>query len=277
MQAMFKPLYAKYSYENWLPREGDVLIATFPKCGTHWCMEIVANLAFEAEKVDFYRKAMLLPILEAGPEKRYELFDKIPSPRSMMTHQPHFNVNIEKYLEQKMKIVVVYRNPKDVAVSFYHFQLKTSPPPVRIESWNEYVKLFMEGPPRSFCRPGETYLDHFLGWYQHRNNKQILLLCYEEMKLNPEKEIRKLSDFLGLSKTDEEIARVVDITSLASMKKQQEAGGNEVNAIRKKANLVRKGIIGDWKSHFTVAQSEAMDKLVEEKTKGMDFKFIFSA
>uniref|UniRef100_H2YUJ7 Sulfotransferase n=1 Tax=Ciona savignyi TaxID=51511 RepID=H2YUJ7_CIOSA len=97
------------------------------------------------------------------------------------------------------------------------------------------------------------------------------------MKLNPEKEIRKLSNHLGLKKSDEETTQVVEDTSFSSMKKQQEDGTEEINSLRKKTNLIRKGIIGDWKNHFTVAQSEEMDKLVEEKTKGMEFKFIFSA
>ncbi len=37
--------------------------------------------------------------------------------------------------------------------------------------------------------------------------------------------------------------------------------------------LFLSGKVGDWKNHFTVAQNEAMDALIEEKLKGTGLKF----
>lgn len=34
--------------------------------------------------------------------------------------------------------------------------------------------------------------------------------------------------------------------------------------------LVRKGIVGDWRSHFSKEQSERMDQMFAERTKGTD-------
>ncbi|XP_078493794.1 amine sulfotransferase-like isoform X2 [Ciona intestinalis] len=279
MQAIFRPYFAKYAYENYTPKENDVLLVTYPKCGTHWTAEILAELMYSKEKMEFWKSLMVMSVLESGPTiQKYEMLNQITTPNYLLSHQPAMNVNIEKYMKNKAKIVFVYRNPKDVAVSFFHFQKKVAPPQFRCDDWNEYVKMFMEFLPRSFCRKGETYLDHFLAWYQHRDHEQVLALCFEEMKLDPEKEIRKLSNFLGLDKSDDEINRVVDATSFNAMRqRQEEDSSTQINVVRKSINLVRKGIIGDWKNHFTVAQSEAMDRLVAEKTKGMDFKFIYSA
>ena len=37
--------------------------------------------------------------------------------------------------------------------------------------------------------------------------------------------------------------------------------------------LYSTGKVGDWKNHFTVAQNEAMDALIEEKLHGTGLRF----
>ena len=52
-----------------------------------------------------------------------ELSKNLPRPRHMKTHLP-FNL-LPKQIrtgEKKPRIIFVHRNPKDVCVSFYHFQ-----------------------------------------------------------------------------------------------------------------------------------------------------------
>jgi len=43
----------------------------------------------------------------------------------------------------------------------------------------------------------------------------------------------------------------------------------------KKMQIYRKGIIGDWKNAFTVAQNEAMDAFIKQESQGCDFKFTY--
>uniref|UniRef100_F6W949 Sulfotransferase n=2 Tax=Ciona intestinalis TaxID=7719 RepID=F6W949_CIOIN len=145
MQAVFKPYFAKYAYENYNPKENDVLLVTYPKCGTNWTAEMLAELMYTEEEKEFWKSFLALAILESGPTiQKYEILNQIKTRNYLISHQPAMNINIEKYLKNKAKIVFVYRNPKDVAVSFFHFQKKIAPPQFRCDDWNEYVKMFME-------------------------------------------------------------------------------------------------------------------------------------
>ena len=41
------------------------------------------------------------------------------------------------------------------------------------------------------------------------------------------------------------------------------------------SGFIRKGIVGDWKTHFDEATSKEWDRWVEEETKGTGFKMVF--
>jgi hypothetical protein len=68
-------------------------------------------------------------------------FDKLESPRLLNTHL-HFRLLPEGVVDRRCKILHVLRNPKDVAVSYYHHirnmkDLKYS------GSWSDFFPLFL--------------------------------------------------------------------------------------------------------------------------------------
>lgn len=70
-------------------------------------------------------------------------FEKKPSPRMINGHFRH-GLMPPSVIQQNNKVVVVMRNPKDVAVSCYH--LYKNHPLVKYNgTWDGYFQLFMEG------------------------------------------------------------------------------------------------------------------------------------
>ncbi|KAJ8314014.1 hypothetical protein KUTeg_008575 [Tegillarca granosa] len=72
---------------------------------------------------------------------KHKLAEK-PSPRIYTSHMPlHF---LPRQLAEKGRIICVFRNPKDLAVSFYHLMQK-----INIAefdgSFDEFLKLFYNG------------------------------------------------------------------------------------------------------------------------------------
>nr|KAI8753619.1 sulfotransferase family cytosolic 1B member 1-like [Biomphalaria glabrata] len=69
------------------------------------------------------------------------------------------------------------------------------------------------------------------------------------------------------------------------MKKIEETGAKDfptefadvLKEIGGKLNFYRKGIIGDWKNMFTVAQNEIFDAFVDSciRNKGLNYTFIY--
>ncbi|XP_046542804.1 sulfotransferase 6B1-like [Haliotis rubra] len=93
-------------------RDDDVLIAAYPKCGTHWLWEIVTML--RAGNSEYSKKAKGFAMLDPP---HFERADKLPFPRVLNTHL-YFRHLPEKLVEKKIKTILILRNPKDVSVSF---------------------------------------------------------------------------------------------------------------------------------------------------------------
>lgn len=91
---------------------------------------------------------MLLPFPEnpysaTSPVMIERMFESFPSPRVFKTHLPYDLVPKPCDQATKPRYIYVMRNPKDVAVSYYHHILVM--PETTITTWNGFFELFIEG------------------------------------------------------------------------------------------------------------------------------------
>ncbi|KAL6093648.1 hypothetical protein STEG23_018331 [Scotinomys teguina] len=82
--------------------------------------------------------------------------------------------------------------------------------------------------------------------------------------------IRKICDFLGEKLEPDELDMVLKNSSFEAMKENKMSNFSLVpeDVVTNGLDLLRKGMSGDWKNHFTVAQAEAFDKVFREKMAG---------
>ena len=73
-----------------------------------------------------------------------------PSPRLIKSHLPYHVIPMSKEESKRSKYIYVARNPKDVAVSFYHFVQSFDPGSYFNGTWEFFVKLFLEGKSKDF-------------------------------------------------------------------------------------------------------------------------------
>uniref|UniRef100_A0A8D2J0Q8 Sulfotransferase n=1 Tax=Varanus komodoensis TaxID=61221 RepID=A0A8D2J0Q8_VARKO len=274
------PLLSKDA-QNWdslwgfQARPDDVLISTYPKAGTTWMQEIVDMLQHEGD----LQKCARAPIYQRIPFIEYfrhypiasglQLAETMPSPRTLKTHLP-VQLLPPSFWEQKCKIIYVARNIKDNAVSYFHFHRMDHFLPEPGE-WNQFLENFIAGKVA-----WGSWFDHVRGWWEAKDRHPILYLLYEDMKENPSREIQKVAKFLGLELPELVLNKIVQHTDFKCMKANPMANYSTMPPVIMDHGIspfLRKGTVGDWKEHFTVAQSERLDDIYAREMEGSGLTF----
>ncbi|XP_051822397.1 sulfotransferase 1B1-like [Antechinus flavipes] len=261
--------------EQFQCRPEDIWIITYPKSGTTWMseiMDLIKNDGF-AEKQKNVPITDRIPMLESAAPgilpTSTDVLEKLPSPRFVKSHLP-IPLLPKNFWESNCKVIYVARNAKDVAVSYYHFDRmnKFHPDP---GTFAEYLEKFMSGN----VGYGHWH-EHVTSWWEKKKDHPILYLFYEDIKEDPKREIKKVLQFLGKKFDEETLDRIVQHTSFESMKDNLMVNYKLLPTSlmdHKISPFMRKGIAGDWKNYFTVAQNEKFDADYEKKMRGTTLKF----
>ncbi|XP_022081768.1 sulfotransferase 1 family member D1-like [Acanthaster planci] len=260
-------------------RDDDVWVATWPKAGTHWVAEI-CHLIFhngDVDKVDRAQQPMPLEFdVKPGDNRlpRYRAAPSWKSPRVLVTHVPKRFLP-DQLLGGKGKVITVIRNLKDSLVSNYYFVKGWDPESTL--TFEEYLQKYLYSGQVSFT----PWFDHVAEYWSERHSQQYLLLKYEDMKADTRGAVIQIADFLGRVLSDEVIDKIVGLVTVKSMKERYNVAGElaapgtgmagKVGA----PNLMRKGIVGDWKNTFTVAQNEKFNECYREKMADSDLRLGF--
>lgn len=240
--------------------DDDLLVVGFPKSGTSWLQVMITNLWDDWKTCGGgQRKVPSLHGRNAFEGKYYGYADALAleSPRLMKTHL-HLELMPSRW-PQHGKVVHITRNPKDVCVSLYHelrHMRRTDPSAeVQAEDFSSHVDDFLAG-----RVPWGPFTDNVLGWHK-MEHPNLFKTTYEQARRNTTAVLESIIDFVGRPVPEGRVAEVVATTDFDAMKKSDLR--NQINHPDMREDtttpFMRKGIVGDWKDWFTVAQSERMD------------------
>ncbi|KAM8968524.1 sulfotransferase 1 family member D1-like [Sarcophilus harrisii] len=260
--------------EGFEARPDDLLISTYPKSGTTWASEIL-DLIYNNGDVEkckrdaIFNRVPFMELIMPGYVNGIKQLEELKSPRLVKTHLP-VELLPPSLWKNNCKMIYVARNAKDVAVSYYYFHMmaKMHQEP---GTWEEFLEKFMTGK-LSF---GSWY-DHVKGWWEKKKDYRILYLFYEDMKEDPKRELLKILKFLEKDLPEEIVDKILHHTSFKIMKDNPTANYTmitEKEMDHKVSPFMRKGIAGDWKNQFTVAQYERFEKDYNQQMEGTTLKF----
>ena len=255
----------EFVHKDWVPRADDVFIASFPKSGTTWTQQIV-RLVYSRGLIHDSDPPLhaIIPWLDDSEDlPDLSVVDSMTSPRGFKSHNPYHL--LPRKLTESNRLIYVTRNAKDTAVSMYFhtfgFKMYEYDEPME-----HFIGEFMAG--RVEYGP---YWTHLKSWHTQRKQRNILVLHYEEMQVDLAATVARVAHFLDQPLPHEEIARIAQLSTFASMKKDPRTSMQLWDEEQRKPGMpfMRKGKAGDWTNHFTPELAQAFDKEFKAKMSGI--------
>ena len=253
------------SLDSFTVRSNDLFIASYPRSGTTWTEEIVSAIASKMDQQymsqAIHDRVIHLEVGRTFGQSRY--LKSLKSPRILSTHLP-FTHCPSQLKQLNCKVIYIIRNPKDQAVSYYHFHSTAQYLGSHYWQFDQFISLYMKG---IMCYG--SWFDHVISWLDAsiRHPQSILVISYEELQVNLPGMIRLIANFLDVQLTDDIVNSIVKHCQFTSMKYNRASNREEtpLSDLFKASRFMRKGLIGDWKHHFTPQQVAAFDQLYQEK------------
>ena len=278
------PIIDSARWDTFVPRAGDIVIATPQKGGTTWTQGILAHLVFPnglkspVSSISHWLGARTIPLetvmsdLEEQTHKRF-----------IKTHLPADGLPL--YLE--VRYIVVGRDGRDLGMSLWnhysgftdealasmgeravaepHDAVTIPKAPDDINTfWHNWTTRGAFGWQQDGW-PFWSDLHVMQSWWDHRDESNVLLFHYADMLADPATAIQQIADFSDIELSAERCAEVVEAVSFESMKKDGDTyvpfGGHAWTHGAK--TFFNKGTNGRWKEEISAENLAAYERAAE--------------
>jgi len=207
----------------------QIYIVSYPRSGNTWMRFLLMNMFYPEEEISFPNVNRLVPDAhqKAGWHK-HKVFDPLILKCHIQEYAPYY----------VSKNVYIYRDGRDVAVSYYYFKGLDK----ELE-FNEYLFRFIDGGLHMW----KPWINHVYFWLLENPKFDFIPICYEELIKNPEENLKKIMWFLNIKKidsSDEAIERAVKNCCHENLSNIAQRDGLKPSLLGKKART------GYWKDYI---------------------------
>jgi aryl sulfotransferase len=254
-------------------REGDIIISTPPKCGTTWTQMICAMLIFQTpdlerplDQISPWLDQLLRPLdsvvadLEAQEHRRF-----------IKTHTPLDGLPFDS----RVTYIVVGRDPRDVALSWDNHwanldfdvamalrqaavglddlaevTMPELPAPSASERDRFWFWVGASTPPTKSPGGLAATLHHLSTFFAVRNEPNVVLLHYGDLKEDLEGQMRQLAARLSIDVPEERWPELVKAATFEEMKRRAKATGpNQTECLwRDGERFFHRARHGEWRA-----------------------------
>ncbi len=212
-------------------RQGDVIVATPPKCGTTWTQALVLSLLFEKPGMD---KVMDDLSVWLDPAFRDQLpiarmFEAQSHRRCIKTHTPFDGIPFDP----DCTYIAVFRHPIDAHFSMRRHVANLKEDLIQDRFPDEPTAsfaLFLSETVREEMADGitlEAIVHHFKSFKSNIQHPNIHIFHYADMRRDLLSHTRKLASVLGLKIGDEMLAAIAESMQFENMQANARASAKE--------------------------------------------------
>lgn len=243
------------------PRPSDVHIVTYPKAGTSWVQEVAWLVNHDGDiecagRVPSSQRTVYIELSTPAVDKLAVLAASA-GPRHIKWH--HSAPLLPPRVVEEGRVIYLYRNPRDTAVSWYHFQRMNTLYGFT-GTFAQFLDLFLRGD----VAYGD-YMQSVLSWWALRGRANVLVLSYEELSRNLPAAVRRIASFLGKAPTDGQVAAIAAHCSFERMAANPMTNASSMPKVAGEGEFMRRGQVGDWRRYFTPEQVRRMDEWIAQR------------
>ena len=288
-QVVQSPATDSRRWDAFQPRDGDIVIATFAKCGTTWTQRIVDLLVFQSPDVRQFG--------ETSPWLDATIFNPLEADLATLEAQTHRRY-IKSHLPfdalpvwDTVKYIHVGRDGRDARLSWQNHEqgfrpefmariasnamalaaqqgaAPAGPPPAPPEDPREYLLQWLDGLEVTLAAPGgatSTFFGFEATYWRERHRPNLLLVHYNDLKEDLTGEMRRITDFLGIETPETLMPSLVEAARFETMKADGDAllPGLKAGFDRGADRFLHQGRSGRWREHLQPEDIARYDAIV---------------
>lgn len=274
MKKLIANILKKFNCEISKIPQADTYIVSFPKCGRTWLNILLGKLFEQSVGLSGLSSDILLN------SRIFNSFFSDRIPLVLFTHEnnniffyPPNKIKKPKKLYQKSKVIFLVRDPRDVLISSYFEKTKRNLLGKRNKSfWKPFNGTISD---YLYEKNGgiDTIIKFYNTWYENKSvPKDFLLLKYEDLHQDALKQLKRITDFIGLKDVNTEIlTTAIEYASFSNLQKIEKQGGTDSKKLKpgnvndKDSYKVRKGKVKGYFEYLNEKEIQYLNNKINNK------------